>query len=267
MERLIVLGTGNAVVTNCYNTCFAIENEHGVFLTDTGGGNGIIKQLQKADISLMNIHDIFVTHAHSDHVLGIVWLIRHIGSLILADKYQGNLNIWCHRGLDETIKTLAGLTLINAWTDLIGNRIILHPVDNENTAEITGHKITFFDIYSGKTPQFGFFMELQNGKKLTCLGDEPYNPKCRKYVDNTHVLLCEAFCLYGERDIFKPYEKHHSTVRDACILAQELNVKRLVLWHTEEKNLIKRKEKYTSEGKQYFSGELLVPDDLDIIQL
>ena len=39
-----------------------------------------------------------------------------------------------------------------------------------------------------------------------------------QYVRGSDWLLHEAFCLYAERDIWKPYEKHHSTVKDACEL-------------------------------------------------
>ena len=62
-------------------------------------------------------------------------------------------------------------------------------------------------------------------------------------------LLHEAFCVYGERDIFKPYEKHHSTVKDACELAEHLKIPNLVLWHTEDKNMLHRQEKIY-EGRQ-----------------
>ena len=31
-EELVVLGTGNATVRHCYNTCFAIRNAEQVFL-------------------------------------------------------------------------------------------------------------------------------------------------------------------------------------------------------------------------------------------
>ena len=37
-----------------------------------------------------------------------------------------------------------------------------------------------------------------------------------KYVKGSDWLLHEAFCLFGEADTFKPYEKHHSTVKEAC---------------------------------------------------
>ena len=47
-----MLGTGHAVVTKCYNTCFTIEENGAHFLVDAGGGNGILKILQEEKISL-----------------------------------------------------------------------------------------------------------------------------------------------------------------------------------------------------------------------
>lgn len=90
---------------------------------------------------------------------------------------------------------------------------------DQETKEIMGHPVTFFDIHSTKAKQFGFMMEY-DGKKLTCCGDEPYCEEEKVYAENADVLLHEAFCLYEERDFRHPYEKHHSTVKDACELAQ-----------------------------------------------
>jgi ribonuclease Z len=56
-------------------------------------------------------------------------------------------------------------------------------------------------------------------------------------------------------------------VRDACQLAEDLGVRNLVLYHTEDKNLANRKRLYTAEGKQYFAGNLFVPDDLERIEI
>ena len=69
------------------------------------------------------------------------------------------------------------------------------------------------------------------------------------------------------RGIFKPYEKHHSTVKDACELAEHLKIPNLVLWHTEDKNMLHRQEKYMKEGKQYYTGTLYIPEDLDVLKL
>ena len=44
-ELLYVFGTGNAAVTNLYNTCFALRDSDEYFMVDAGGGNGILKIL------------------------------------------------------------------------------------------------------------------------------------------------------------------------------------------------------------------------------
>lgn len=68
-------------------------------------------------------------------------------------------------------------------------------------------------------------MELGKGQKLTCCGDEPYNDWEEAYAKESRWLLHEAFCLHSQAEVFKPYEKHHSTVKDACELAERLKVK------------------------------------------
>lgn len=80
-------------------------------------------------------------------------------------------------------------------------------------------------------------------------------------------MLHEAFCLYSQCDISDPYEKHHSTVKDACELAESLNIKNLLLYHTEDRNLSDRKKLYCEEGCVYYKGNLLVPNDLEVIEI
>ena len=105
-----------------------------------------------------------------------------------------------------------------------------------------------------------------NGEVIACLGDEPYNEANRQDVVGADLLLCEAFCLYADRDKFHPYEKHHSTVSDAAKLANELHVKNLLLYHTEDKSLATRKQKYMEEAKAIYDGSVFVPDDLETIK-
>ena len=102
---------------------------------------------------------------------------------------------------------------------------------------------------------------------VACLGDEPYNPANRPLVEQADWLMAEAFCLYADRETFKPYEKSHSTALDAGRLASELGVRHLILYHTEEKTLTTRKVAYTREAAQQYDGPVLVPDDLEVIPL
>ena len=90
---------------------------------------------------------------------------------------------------------------------------------------------------------------------------------CREYVEGSDWLLSEAFCLYEDRERFQPYEKNHSTVLDAARLAEELKVKNLILYHTEDKTLESRRKRYTAEAESVFHGRVFVPDDLEWIEL
>ncbi len=87
------------------------------------------------------------------------------------------------------------------------------------------------------------------------------------YLEGSSWLLHEAFCLFGEADKFNPYEKHHSTVKEACQLAENLGIPNLLLYHTEETHLSERKKLYTEEGSRYYHGNLYVPDDLETFDL
>lgn len=265
--KLTILGTGNAMVTECYNTCFALSEGGQHFLIDTGGGNRILKVLKDAGIRIEDIHDIFITHEHIDHLLGVVWLIRAAATKMNQGTYEGTLSIYCHSGLVDTIKTIADLTLQKKMTKHFGERIRFVALESGDTKSILGYPVTFFDIFSTKAKQFGFTMVKDDGVKFTCVGDEPYNEKDDPYVKGSTWLMHEAFCLYEEAEEFKPYEKHHSTVKEACETAEALKVPNLILYHTEEKNLARRKELYTREGNAYFTGNLYVPDDMEIFEI
>lgn len=268
MEQLYVFGTGNAAVTRYYNTCFAIRDEEQYFMVDTGGGNGILRILEDMGIQYGQIHDIFITHEHTDHLLGIVWMVRFISTRMLNSTYEGDLNIYCHEDLTASIDTICRLTLQGKFYKMIGQRIHLIPVHDGETRHILDYDVTFFDIHSTKAKQYGFTTVLKNGKRLTCAGDEPYNTDCAAYVEGSDWLLHEAFCLYSERDRYQPYEKHHSTVKEACELAEQLRIPNLLLWHTEDKSTVgRRKELYTAEGREYYHGNLNIPDDGEILNL
>ena len=58
--KITMLGTGNAVVTECYNTCFVLSENNNYFLVDGGGGSTLLRQLKHAGIPWTQIKDILV---------------------------------------------------------------------------------------------------------------------------------------------------------------------------------------------------------------
>ena len=165
------------------------------------------------------------------------------------------------------IRDISDLLLQEKETRWIGERVQLIPVSDGEQILILGHGTTFFDIQSAKATQYGFRMCLEGGEYLTCCGDEPFRECERKYAEGSRWLMHEAFCLYEEADFFRPYEKQHSTVREACQAAEALGVKNLILYHTEDRNLKDRRRRYLAEGSRYFTGGLYIPDDLERIVL
>ena len=269
--NITMLGTGHATVTRCYNTCFVLQEKlsypEEYFLVDGGGGNTILKQLEAAEIDWKKIRTIFVTHKHLDHLMGVIWLIRIASEFMSCGQYEGNITIYAHDELATTLRNISELLLNDKEKFFLGKRIFFTTVCDTECKTILGKQVTFFDIHSIKTKQYGFCMELGKNRKLTCLGDEPCNKNTLHYVKNSEWLLHEAFCLYTEADTFKPYEKQHSTVKEACEIAQAMNIKNLLLYHTEDFNITNRKQLYTTEGKKYYTGNLFIPNDLEKIDL
>lgn len=297
MNQITMLGTGNATVSQIYNTCFVLQTSSTLMLVDAGGGNGILSQLKKVNVQISDIHHLFVTHAHTDHVLGVIWVIRMVAQ---CKSYEGLLHVYGNDKVMKVIKTIIDMILAKKQLAKVAERVVFHQLEDGDCFEVGNMKLECFDIQSTKEKQFGFRAELPgtsednvsedktasdyasedkaasdhassdaSGKPLVlaCLGDEPYNEQNRRYIEGADWVMCEAFCLYADRDTFKPYEKCHSTALDAGKLAEELGVKNLILYHTEEKTLATRKENYTREAAENFKGRIFVPDDLEVIEL
>lgn len=262
--KITMLGTGHATVTRCYNTCFILQSAKCKLLVDAGGGNGILSQLQKAETSITDIHNLYVTHAHTDHILGVIWVIRMVAS---NKKYEGQLHVYSHDKALTVIKTILDMTLSKKNLAKVDERVVYHEIKDGDCIQLDDIKLTCFDIHSTKEKQFGFRAEFADGTVVACLGDEPFNPLNRALVEHADWLMSEAFCLYADKDVFKPYEKCHSTALDAGKLAAELGAKNLILYHTEDKTLDTRRQNYTSEAAKNFKGNIFVPDDLEEILL
>lgn len=268
--QITMLGTGNATVSQIYNTCFVLQTPSTLMLVDAGGGNGILAQLKKVNVRISDIHHLFVTHAHTDHVLGVIWVIRMVAQ---CKGYEGLLHVYGNDKVMKVIKTIIDMILAKKQLAKVAERVVFHQLEDGDCFEVGDMKLECFDIQSTKEKQFGFRAEFPSSDEsdkplvLACLGDEPYNEQNRCYIVGADWMMCEAFCLYADRDTFKPYEKCHSTALDAGKLAEELGVKNLILYHTEEKTLANRKENYTREAAENFKGRIFVPDDLEVIEL
>ena len=266
-SKIIMLGTGSAMCTRCYNTCFYLQTPGGGMLTDAGGGNGIFRQLYRAGVAVESIRHMMVTHVHTDHIMGAVWMIRKISPMQHKGKYHGPFTIYCHHEVAEALLTMCRLMIPEKIMRAVGDTIVVHEVTDGECLDIDDMKVTFFDIGSNKTLQYGWQAVLPDGQRVVCLGDEPYQPTTEQYARGANWLLHEAFCLYRDKEQFRPYEKHHSTALDSGMIANELGVKNIILYHTEDTHLATRAETFTAEAAHHFKGRIHVPADLETVIL
>ena len=266
-RKITILGTGNAMVKNCYNTCFMVENGGEYLLVDAGGGNGILTQLDRAELKLKKVHQMYITHAHTDHILGGVWIVRQIAAWMKSGKFKGDFTVYGNEKVIRTLRTICDMTLWEKFTCFFDNRIFFRVMEDKETITLLGAEFQAFDIGSEKEKQFGFMMTFEDGTRLTCLGDEPYAACSCSYAEGCDYLMSEAFCLFADAERYNPYEKHHSTAKDAAVLAKELGAKNLILYHTEDDHMEQRKRLYTEEAERYFGGKIYVPEDLEVIFL
>ena len=110
--EITLLGTGNAFTTEVYNTCFVMKDSNGNFLVDAGGGNTIMRQLKKSGTDWKEVNDIFVTHTHIDHIIGMVWLTRLVCQKSRQKEFDGVVRVYGH---DEVIKTIYDLAKMLLW--------------------------------------------------------------------------------------------------------------------------------------------------------
>ena len=153
MNRITMLGTGNALVTQCYNTCFVLETPTTRLLVDAGGGNGVLSQLRKAGISIAGIHHLFVTHAHTDHILGVIWVIRMVAQ---CNGYEGMLDVYGNDKVMKVIKTIIGMVLAKKQLAKVEERVEFHELQDGDIFSVGDMMLACFDIHSTKEKKFGF---------------------------------------------------------------------------------------------------------------
>lgn len=267
MDKLIFLGTGHALAYHCYTTCLALTDGAHTFVTDGGGGNGVFMQMERANMRPDEVTDLFISHAHTDHLIGAIWLVRVIGHQFDRSGRTTPLHVYGHASVLETFRTICNLLVGGQVLSHFDKDIIFHAVESGDTHTIGHWQVTFFDTGAAKTTQYGWRATLENGMTLVFLGDEPLTDVGLPYAKDADYLVHEAMCLEADADKYHPHRIHHSSVVDAANNATRAGAKHLILFHAEDKDLDTRKARYTAEAAAHFDGPVDAPDDLDVFIL
>ncbi|MDB4888124.1 MAG: beta-lactamase domain protein [Gemmatimonadetes bacterium] len=232
---------GAATVRYGGNTpCVEVRTAQGwLIILDAGTG---IRELGRSLIQRaqggMVEGDIFLTHAHWDHIQGIPFFAPLFG--------KGNhFTIWSSRSLetsiDRVVRDQMSPTVFPVAFEELDARIDFRSLGNEGTTG-RGYAVSAMPVrHPGGALAYRFTNGNVDGRALVYVSDNELNPQAR-YDDGPRWR--ERFVAFAHRaavlvhdTMYTPAEYHshvgwgHSTNVDAVELALEAEVDRLVLFH------------------------------------
>ncbi len=295
--ELKILGSASALPTsNRFPSAQLLNVNERFFLIDCGEGTQM--QLRKFKTKILRINNIFISHLHGDHFLG---LFGYISTLNLLGR-NTDLNIYCPKELHE---------IINKNSEIFGNlQFKINFIYHKDTSPNKIYDDKNVEIFSFKlkhsVPTWGFLFrekqkqpnikketiekysptieqinKLKNGKDITVNGKLLKNneltlpPKPQKsyaycsdtmYFENIIDIIKNVDLLYHEATFTKDLkekaaERMHSTAEQAAIIAKKANVKKLIIGHFSAR--YKTTDKLKNEAREIFKNSFTVNDGDD----
>ena len=123
MQKFYVLGTCAGISDSGVTLSGVVQHNDKCLLVDTGEGMQVLKQLRLSGIKISNIHDVFISHKHIDHLLGLIPFIRKVLTSINTREYEGVLNIYCDIEIKEIVDYIIKATFQDLFQELYKEKI------------------------------------------------------------------------------------------------------------------------------------------------
>jgi len=298
------LGTAGALPTPSRNPpCIMIRRGSDILLFDCG--EGAQQQMMRSRCGF-TINAIFVSHWHADHFLGIFGLVQTMSFNGRTEPLTIYGPEWVHEFVN-TLRHVARFNLKfpldavelrhGSWVRFSGYTV---------TAFAANHGLPSLGYILEEDPRPGrfnreeavalgvppgpLFGRLQRGEPVTIgTGEKPVviRPEQvmgetrpgRKIVytgdtravhttildmaRNADLLIHDA--TYDDSETARASEFYHATASQAGEAASALHAKTLVLIHTSSRYT--DLQAHASDARRMFSGPILIPDDLDMIEV
>lgn len=256
--NLVILGS-SALQTADYETCaFIVSFDTESVLIDCGPG--IPRQLQVAEIDLISISTIVITHMHGDHVAGLPYLLFRIAQEA-RQRLEGSRPVRiCAAGeILSEIKELLQLQYPAGYTG------VTLEFEALNFAEPLQYDLFSLSSCASKhaVPTASIAIETKCWK-VAYSSDCIYSPEFVRIAQGADIMLHEAFGTDSERVVAD--RALHALADDAGKAAEAASAGKLVLMHM----LPKYREDpgpLIRDASLHFAGQIVVPRELDSFQL
>lgn len=258
MNKLIFLGTGAAASLDRQMTglCFVVGDC--AFLIDCGDGTGTLRQLVKAGVPLSSINDIFITHKHRDHIMGVPSLLFHN---ILIGKNR-EVRIYGPKQALDILEYIVFET--HTYDDAAKKRVAFEPLWSHQVVSLrTRPKTTVTGVLlTHQDPELECYAYIVSigGMRVAFTGDMEPDPVFENAVGGVDIIVHECFGV--SQNSAYTHSVRHSTAKDAGTLAAKASAKTLILTHLPPKDILANEELLLGEARKYFSGEIILAKDL-----
>jgi len=260
---------------------------------------GTQRQLLRCDVGLLELREIFLTHYHADHYLGLPGMLK-------TYSLRGRdipLTIYGPRGLRELVGTLKRvfgrltypleLTELEPGEALARDDYKLETFAVNHGVSAVGYRLVEdvrpgrFDVEVATSlgvpdgPERGLLQRgipvtlsdgtvvtpeqvlgpPRSGRTLVLTGDTAPASSVVEAAQGADVLVHEATFLADERD--RAHETLHSTAGEAALVAQEAGVRLLALTHLSTRYF---GHEVVEEAREVFP-DTVVPRDFDIVDI
>jgi ribonuclease Z len=292
----IFLGTGGSVPSARRSTASVLISRGGDrLLFDCGEGTQ--RQMQRS-VGLTQVDEIYLTHFHADHVLGLPGLLK---TYDLTDR-EVRLTVYGPRGLRDLFSALKPI-VGRLHFELELNELAPGEVVGRDGHEVQSFEVAHgaraygyalveaerpgrFDVEAAKrlgVPEGPSFAALQRGEEaqgtggtvspsevvgaarpgrtIVLTGDTAPSPATVAAAADAELLIHDA--SFAEEDAQRAAETGHSTVRQAASVAREAHVKMLALVHISSRYHV---GKVLEEAQDVYEPTV-APKDFDTIEI
>jgi len=274
--KVTLLGTGSpAPVMTRFGpgTLVQVNGQNLVF----DAGRGVTQRLFQSKLKLGQVDALFLTHLHSDHVVGIpdLWLTGWLQAAF--GQRKGPFVIY---GPTGTINLMDGLQKAYDWdiqTRIKDQKLPKQAVSVEASEikeglvyEKDGVRVSAFEVNHGELikPAFGYRIDYA-GRSVVISGDTKFNENLIKNATGVDLLIHQVAAASPELlkiPVFKVIMAHHTSPEEAGEVFSRAKPKLAVYYHfvllgTPKIKPLNEKDVVDLTRKTY-QGPLLVGEDL-----
>jgi len=193
--RVSLLGTGTPKpIMERFGPSILVQAGSETLLFDAG--RGCLQRMTQLNVSYQRISALFLTHLHSDHIVGLpdLWLTgwltsRRATSLpVFGPVGTAKMVEYLQKAFEYDIK----IRVEDDKASPEGSRLLTNEIQEGIIYEMNGVKVTAFEVdHFPIKPAFGYRIEYK-GHTIVLSGDTRYSENLIKYAKATDVLIHEV---------------------------------------------------------------------------